>query len=110
MSKALILAEHDAAGLNPSTAKCVSCAVTLGADAVEIVVFAADAGVPQRHPDGAMSGQLLGLRETGTVSQELRDGRVPAGRVKVDDAVLRPVRNAYPLQVLLDHEPRLSVS
>ncbi|UCG74167.1 MAG: FAD-binding protein [Chromatiales bacterium] len=43
MSKVLILAEHDQAGLNPSTAKCVSCAAELGADAIDVVVFAADA-------------------------------------------------------------------
>lgn len=43
MSKVLILAEHDKSGLNPSTAKCLSCAGQLGAAAIDVVVFAADA-------------------------------------------------------------------
>lgn len=43
MSKVLILAEHDGVDLNPSTAKCVSCATGLGAEAIEVAVFAADA-------------------------------------------------------------------
>jgi len=40
MSKVLILAEHDGGGLNPSTAKCVSCAAELSAAAIDVVVFA----------------------------------------------------------------------
>ncbi len=43
MSKVLILAEHDQAGLNPSTAKCVSCAAQLEAAAIDVVIYAADA-------------------------------------------------------------------
>lgn len=43
MSKVLIVAEHDGSTLNPSTAKCLSCAGDLGAEAIDVVVFAADA-------------------------------------------------------------------
>ena len=39
MSKVLIVAEHDGTALNPSTSKTVSCAQSLNADAIEIVVF-----------------------------------------------------------------------
>jgi electron transfer flavoprotein alpha subunit len=44
MSKVLIIAEHDGKKLNPSTAKCVSCAAELNPDALEIAVFSADTG------------------------------------------------------------------
>ncbi len=40
MSKVLIIAEHDGSSLNPSTAKTLSCALTLGAEAIDIVVLA----------------------------------------------------------------------
>ena len=43
MSKVLIIAEHDGDQLNPSTAKCVSCAAELNAGSIDIVVFAAAA-------------------------------------------------------------------
>ncbi|MBS0193647.1 MAG: electron transfer flavoprotein subunit alpha/FixB family protein [Proteobacteria bacterium] len=42
MSKVLIVAEHLGGKLNPSTAKCVSAAKALNADAIDIVVLAAD--------------------------------------------------------------------
>jgi electron transfer flavoprotein alpha subunit len=44
MSKVLIIAEHDGDNLNPSTTKCVTCAAELGADAIDVVVFASAAG------------------------------------------------------------------
>lgn len=44
MAKVLIVAEHDGSRLNPSTAKCVSCASTLGEAEIAIAVFAKDAG------------------------------------------------------------------
>ena len=40
MVEALIVAEHDGRDLNPSTARCVTCATSFAADAVDIVVFA----------------------------------------------------------------------
>ncbi len=42
MPKILILAEHANGKLNPSTAKCVSCAKLMGASAIEVAVLAAD--------------------------------------------------------------------
>ena len=41
MSKILIVAEHDGQNLNPSTAKCVTCAKQIGDD-IDVVLFAAD--------------------------------------------------------------------
>jgi electron transfer flavoprotein alpha subunit len=42
MSRILVIAEHDGQSLNPSTAKCASCAAAIG-HAFDIVVMAADA-------------------------------------------------------------------
>jgi len=42
MSKVLVIAEHDGANLNGSTARAVNCASDLGLDAVDVVVLAAD--------------------------------------------------------------------
>jgi electron transfer flavoprotein alpha subunit len=39
MSNVLVIAEHDGAQLNPSTAKTLSCAQSLNADAIDIVVL-----------------------------------------------------------------------
>ncbi len=44
MSKVLIIAEHDGVTLNPSVAKCVSCAAAIDGAEVDIVVLAASAG------------------------------------------------------------------
>src|SRR5262249_23601630 len=43
MSKVLIVAEHDGKVLNPSTAKCVTCAHTIPGAEITVVVCAADA-------------------------------------------------------------------
>ena len=45
MSKILIVAEHDGTDLNQSTAKCVSCARSIGAGSVDIAIFSAQTGV-----------------------------------------------------------------
>jgi electron transfer flavoprotein alpha subunit len=42
MSKILIVAEHDGARLNASTAKCVSCAAQIAGSSVDVLVLAAD--------------------------------------------------------------------
>ncbi len=44
MSRILILAEHDAGTLNPSTAKTLTGARALGIDDIDVIVFAADPG------------------------------------------------------------------
>lgn len=43
MAKILLIAEHDGAELNPSTAKCVSCAAAIGDADIHVLVLAADA-------------------------------------------------------------------
>ena len=43
MSRVLIVAEHDGAKLNPSTAKCVTCASTISGAEITVAVCAADA-------------------------------------------------------------------
>jgi electron transfer flavoprotein alpha subunit len=45
MSKILIVAEHDGTSLNPSTAKCVTCAHGIPGAEITIAVFATDASV-----------------------------------------------------------------
>ena len=42
MTKLLIIAEHDGETLNPSTAKCVSCAAELNADGIDVAVLASN--------------------------------------------------------------------
>lgn len=42
MVSVLLVAEHDGCDLNPSTARCVSCAASFAGDAVDIAVFAHD--------------------------------------------------------------------
>ena len=44
MAKVLIVAEHDGSALNPSTAKCVSCAAAIEGADIDILVLAASAG------------------------------------------------------------------
>ena len=44
MNKALVIAEHSQGKLNVSTAKCVSCAQTIGEVEIDIAVLAGDAG------------------------------------------------------------------
>jgi electron transfer flavoprotein alpha subunit len=42
MSKILVIAEHDGASLNASTAKCVSCASQIAGASIDVLVLAAD--------------------------------------------------------------------
>ena len=39
MSKILLIAEHDGAAVNPSTAKALNCALSIGADSIDVAVF-----------------------------------------------------------------------
>lgn len=64
MNKILIVAEHLGGTLNTSTARCVSCANEIGAEAVEVLVLAADpAGV------AAAAAQLDGVTRVLTVAR-----------------------------------------
>jgi electron transfer flavoprotein alpha subunit len=64
MTQILIVAEHSDGRLNPSTAKCVSCAQTFGAGTVDIAVLAADAA-----PVAAEAAALQGVRRVLTLER-----------------------------------------
>ena len=61
-AKILIVAEHDGARLNPSTAKCVSCARALAGAEISVAVCAADAAAV-----AAQAAQLAGVSRVLTV-------------------------------------------
>ena len=61
-AKILIIAEHDGKKLNPSTAKCVTCARALSAAEVTVAVLAAEVG-----PVAAEASQLTGVNRVLTV-------------------------------------------
>ena len=64
MSKILIVAEHLDGKLNGSTARCVTCAKQIGADAIDVLVLAADpAGV------AAEAAQIDGVSKVLTVAR-----------------------------------------
>ena len=69
------------------------------------LIVQADVGVPHRHADVAVASQLTGLDERCTVTQQLGDVSVPTHRVEVGSSLFGPVRDANPLEVLLDHQP-----
>jgi electron transfer flavoprotein alpha subunit len=62
MSKVLIVAEHDGSKLNPSTAKCVTCARGIAGADITVVVCAADAAAV-----AAQAAQLTGVTRVLTV-------------------------------------------
>jgi electron transfer flavoprotein alpha subunit len=61
-ARILIVAEHDATKLNPSTAKCVSCARALADAEITVVVLAADAAAV-----AAQAAQLAGVARVLTI-------------------------------------------
>jgi electron transfer flavoprotein alpha subunit len=61
-ARILIVAEHDGTKLNPSTAKCVSCARALADAEITVVVLAADAGAV-----AAQAAQLAGVARVLTI-------------------------------------------
>ena len=64
MIQILIVAEHGNGRLNPSTAKCVSCAASFGAAAIDIAVLASDVG-----PIAAEAAALQGVRRVLTLER-----------------------------------------
>jgi electron transfer flavoprotein alpha subunit len=64
MNKALVIAEHSQGKLNASTAKCVSCAHTIGEVEIDIAVLAAAAG-----PVAAEAAALSGVRRVLTLER-----------------------------------------
>jgi len=64
MSQTLIIAEHANGRLNQSTAKCVSCALGIGAEAIDILVLAASAGAV-----AAEAAAIQGVRRVRTLER-----------------------------------------
>ncbi|MFI4868189.1 MAG: electron transfer flavoprotein subunit alpha/FixB family protein [Steroidobacterales bacterium] len=64
MNKALIVAEHFQGKLNVSTAKCVSCAQTIGDVEIDVAVLAADAGAV-----AAEAAALAGVRRVRVIER-----------------------------------------
>ena len=64
MSRILIVAEHDGEALNPSTAKCVSCAVAIGGD-IEIAVLGKNVSTV-----AAQAASLEGVKRVITVEAD----------------------------------------
>jgi electron transfer flavoprotein alpha subunit len=63
MANVLIVAEHDGNTINPSTAKCVSCAASIPDASVHVAVFAADPGAP-----AAAAAAISGVEKVLTVA------------------------------------------
>ncbi len=63
MSKILIIAEHLNGQLNPSTAKCVSCAAKIAGASIDVVVLAADPA-----PLAAQAAQIAGVARVRTIA------------------------------------------
>ena len=61
MARVLIIAEHDGARLNASTAKTLACALEIS-DQVEVAVFAADPGAV-----AAQASELHGVSKVLTI-------------------------------------------
>jgi len=62
MSRILIVAEHDGAKLNPSTAKCVACAAKVAGATVDVLVLAADSsGVAAQAAAIAGVGKVIAV-------------------------------------------------
>ena len=61
MSTILVIAEHLGGKLNPSTAKCVSCAASITGAAIDVAIFAAD-GAALSQEAAAISGVRTVLR------------------------------------------------
>ena len=64
MSKILIIAEHANGTLNPATAKCVTCAAQVGADAVDVLVLAEDAAAV-----AAAASRIAGVSRVLTIDR-----------------------------------------
>jgi electron transfer flavoprotein alpha subunit len=64
MTQILIVAEHSSGRLNPSTAKCVSCAQSIGEGAIDIALLAAEVA-----PLAAEAAALKGVRRVLTIER-----------------------------------------
>ena len=73
MSKVLVIAEHNGAALNPSTAKCVACAKQVEGAEIDVAVFAASASAV-----AAEAAQISGVGRVLTVEREENDPAIAA--------------------------------
>ncbi len=73
MSKVLVIAEHNGATLNPSTAKTVSCAKQIDGAEIDVAVFAASASAV-----AAEAAKISGVGRVLTVEREENDPAVAA--------------------------------
>lgn len=65
MSKVLIIAEHDGKNLNPSTAKCVTCAAGIDGATIDIAIFSTDGAAA-----AAEAAQISGVARVLTIDRE----------------------------------------
>ncbi|MGB5333943.1 MAG: electron transfer flavoprotein subunit alpha/FixB family protein [Woeseiaceae bacterium] len=73
MSKVLVIAEHNGAALNPSTAKCVACAKQIEGAEIDVAVFAASAAAV-----AAEAAQISGVGRVLTVERAENDPAIAA--------------------------------
>ncbi len=73
MSKVLVIAEHNGAALNPSTAKCVACAKQIEGAEIDVAVFAASASAV-----AAEAATISGVGRVLTVEREENDPAIAA--------------------------------
>ena len=73
MTRILIIAEHDGATLNPSTAKCVSCAATIPDAEIDIAVLASSPGAV-----AAQASELDGVAKVLTVENAANEHALAA--------------------------------
>ncbi|MBT8066154.1 MAG: electron transfer flavoprotein subunit alpha/FixB family protein [Gammaproteobacteria bacterium] len=73
MTKILVIAEHNGAALNPSTAKCVACAAEIGAADIDVAVLGASVG-----DVAAQAAQINGVSRVLTVERPENDPAVAA--------------------------------
>ncbi|HTQ38197.1 MAG TPA: hypothetical protein VMJ32_04175 [Pirellulales bacterium] len=65
-------------------------------------------GVSHGHVDVGMARQLFSFWQRHAIAKQLRNMRVSTRRMEIGDPVSRFIRDAYPYQVLLDHDTRLA--
>lgn len=73
MSKVLVIAEHNGAALNPSTAKCVACAKQIEGAEIDVAVFAASAATV-----AAEAAQISGVGRVLTIERAENDPAIAA--------------------------------
>ncbi|MEJ2298686.1 MAG: FAD-binding protein [Woeseiaceae bacterium] len=73
MTKILVVAEHDGSVLNPSVAKCVSCAAAVDGAEIDVVVMASDVG-----PVAAQAAEISSVARVLTIERAENEHAVSA--------------------------------